>query len=267
MSFKMKHLSNFLLLLIFTFGGFQTHFLSTAKAEEKLGVYEQLDTYLNQGQVFTDDKFNKVDIKEAIRKPTIIAMVYYECPGICTPLMNGLAEVMKKSDLELGKDYEVFTISFSHTEKTVLAQSKKKTYEKLVGKGDTENSWRFFTGDSLSIKNFLDNIGYQIKQEGGEYIHPATLVVVSPEGKITRYLHGTYFLPFDMKMAIVEAGMGRSGPTINKVLKFCFSYDPEGQRYVLNITKISGTAILILALGLLSYLLLANKRKNKTNNA
>lgn len=266
MSFKMKRLGNLLLLFLFFFGGFQPYFCPKAIAEEKLGVYEQLDTYLNKGQVFTDEKFNQVDIRDAIRKPTIIAMVYYECPGICTPLMNGLAEVMKKSDLELGKDYEVFTISFSHTEKTVLAQNKKKTYAKLVGKGDTENSWRFFTGDSLTIKGFLDNIGYQVKQEGGEFIHPATLVVVSPDGKITRYLHGTYFLPFDVKMAVIEAGMGKSGPTINKVLKFCFSYDPEGQRYVLNITKISGTAILILALGLLSYLIAANKRKNKTNN-
>lgn len=240
---------------------------ASESAEEKLGVYEQLDSYINERQVFTDEKFEKVDLRAAISKPTIIAMVYYECPGICTPLMNGLADVMKKSDLELGKDYEVFTISFSHTEKTDLAQNKKKTYEKLVGKGDTENSWRFFTGDSLTIKGFLDNIGYQIKQEGGEYIHPATLVVVSPDGKITRYLHGTYFLPFDMKMAIIEAGMGKSGPTINKVLKFCFSYDPEGQRYVLNITKISGTAILILAIGLFSFLLVSNRKKNKTNNA
>lgn len=257
---------SFLLLIPLLFLTNGSQLSASESSGDKLGVYEQLDSYINKGQVFTDEKFDKVDIREAINKPTIIAMVYYECPGICTPLMNGLADVMKKSDLELGKDYEVFTISFSHTEKTVLAQNKKKTYEKLVGKGDTENSWRFFTGDSLTIKGFLDNIGYQIKQEGGEYIHPATLVVVSPDGKITRYLHGTYFLPFDMKMAIVEAGMGKSGPTINKVLKFCFSYDPEGQRYVLNVTKISGTAILIMAIGLFLFLLASNRKKNKTNN-
>ncbi len=237
------------------------------KADDKLGVYEQLDQSIREGQIFIDDKFQPTDIRQAITKPTIIAMVYYECPGICTPLMNGLADVMKKSDLELGKDYEVFTISFSHTEKTILAQNKKKTYEKLVGKGDTDKSWRFFTGDSVTIQGFLDNIGYQVKQEGAEFIHPATLVVVSPQGKITRYLHGTYFLPFDMKMAVVEAGMGKSSPTINKVLKFCFSYDADGQRYVLNITKISGTIILIMALGLFTYLFVSNRRKNQTNNA
>ncbi len=77
---------------------------------------------------------------------------------------------------------------------------------------------------------FLDNIGYKVKQEGEEFIHPATLVVLSPKGKITRYLHGTDYLPFDVKMAVVEAGMERSGPTINKILDFCFSYDAEGKK-------------------------------------
>ncbi|MDN5349416.1 MAG: hypothetical protein PWQ54_812 [Bacteroidales bacterium] len=235
-------------------------------AQQELGVYEKLDQFIDEDIVFTDENFREVNIKNAINKPTIIAMVYYECPGICTPLLNGLADVMKKSDLELGKDYQVFTISFSHTEKPVLAQNKKRTYTKLVGKGDLENGWHFFTGDSLTIDRFLDNIGYKVKQEGEEFIHPATLVVVSPHGKITRYLHGTDYLPFDVKMAIVEAGMERSGPTINKILNYCFSYDPEGKTYVFNVTRVSGTIILILALALLGSLIVSN-RKKKTKNA
>ncbi|MBG0782152.1 MAG: SCO family protein [Bacteroidales bacterium] len=235
-------------------------------AQQELGVYEKLDQFIDEDIVFTDENFREVNIKNAINKPTIIAMVYYECPGICTPLLNGLADVMKKSDLELGKDYQVFTISFSHTEKPVLAQNKKRTYTKLVGKGDLENGWHFFTGDSLTIDRFLDNIGYKVKQEGEEFIHPATLVVVSPHGKITRYLHGTDYLPFDVKMAIVEAGMERSGPTINKILNYCFSYDPEGKTYVFNVTRVSGTIILILALALLGSLIVSN-RKKKIKNA
>ncbi len=214
-------------------------FISTLQAAEELGVYEKLDQYIQEDIVFTDENFNEVNIKNALDKPTIIAMVYFECPGICTPpLLNGLADVMKKSDLELGKDYQVFTISFSHSETPVLAQRKKKTYAKMVGKGDLENGWHFFTGDSLMIDRFLDNIGYKVKQEGGEeFIHPATLVVLSPKGKITRYLHGTDYLPFDVKMAVVEAGMERSGPTINKILDFCFSYDAEGKNMFLTLRR------------------------------
>ncbi|HOI32593.1 MAG: SCO family protein [Bacteroidales bacterium] len=234
-------------------------------AQEELGVYEKLDQFIEEDIVFTDENFREVNIKEAIDKPTIVAMVYYECPGICTPLLNGLADVMKRSDLELGKDYQVFTISFSHIESPVLAQNKKRTYSKLVGKGDLEHGWHFFTGDSLNIDRFLDNIGYKVKQEGDEYIHPATLVVISPHGKITRYLHGTNYLPFDMKMAVVEAGLERSGPTINKILDYCFSYDPEGKTYVFNVTRVSGTIILLLALALLGSLILSNRRKKNKN--
>ena len=90
-------------------------------------------------------------------------------------------------------------------------------------------------------------MGYKVKKAGEEYIHPGAIMVLSPEGKITRYLHGTYFLPFDLKMAVIEASEGKSGPTINKVLKYCFSYDPEGQKYVINITKISGSLIIFLS--------------------
>ena len=241
-------------------------FISTIQAGEELGVYEKLDQYIQQNIVFTDENFKEVNIKDAIDKPTIVAMVYYECPGICTPLLNGLADVMKKSDLVLGKDYQVFTISFSATETPVLAQRKKKTYAKIVGKGDLENGWHFFTGDSLMIDRFTDNIGYKVKQEGEEFIHPATLVVISPEGKITRYLHGTNYLPFDVKMAVVEAGMERSGPTINKILDFCFSYDAEGKKYVFNVTKVSGSIILLMALILLGTLVASN-RKKKTKHA
>lgn len=235
------------------------------KGQDQLGVYEKLDQFLEEGLIFTDENYQQVDLKAAIDKPTVLALVYYECPGICTPLMNGLADVMKKSDLLAGKDYQVFMVSFSHKEKPLLAMNKKKTYTRLVEKGDLDNGWHFFTGDSLSIRRLLDNVGYQVKQEGEQYIHPATLVVLSPQGKITRYLHGTYFLPFDFKMAIIEASKGRSGATINKVLKFCFSYDPEGKRYVLNITSVSGSIIILAALIFLSYLLISSKKRQSKN--
>lgn len=257
-------LLNFLLLTVFILNNvliFQKG--SLLMAQEELGVYEKLDEYLLDDLIFTDENFNKVNLRDAISKPTVLALVYYECPGICTPLMNGLSEVMQKTDLLLDKDYQVFTISFSHKEKTILAQNKKKTYTKLVEKGDPQAGWRFFTGDSIMIQRLLDNIGYHVKQEGDEFIHPATLVMLSPQAKITRYLHGTYFLPFDFKMALIEAGMGRSGATINKVLKYCFSYDAEGKKYVFNVTKVSGTVILLVALSLLFYLIYTERQRKK----
>ena len=195
----------------------------------------------------------------------MIALVYYDCPGICSPLLEGVADVITKAKLDLGTEYDVYTISFDPTETPRLAKDKKRNYAKLVKDQDVQNGWTWFTGDSANIHQLLNSLGYKVKKEGAEYIHPAALIVLSPDGKITRYLHGTYFLPFDLKMAVVEASEGRSGPTINKVLKYCFSYDPESQKYVFNITKVSGALILFIAVSM--FIGLMFKRKNKNSQS
>jgi protein SCO1 len=163
-------------------------------------------------------------------------------------LLEGVADVITKAKMDIGTEYQVFTISFDHTEKPRLAREKKTNYAKLVKNKDVENGWKWFTGDSTNIELLLNSLGYKVKKTGVDYIHPGALIVVSPKAKITRYLHGVYFLPFDIKMAVIEASEERSGPTINKVLKYCFSYDAEGKKYVLNVTKISGTFIILLAI-------------------
>jgi len=242
-------------------------FLNSLFAQQEdgdLGIYEKLDQYLPSDLIFTDENYNEVNLVEIIDKPTVMVLVYYTCPGICTPLLEGVADVITKSDLDIGTEYDVFTISFDPTEKPKLAKDKKKTFSKLVKNKDVEHGWTYFTGDYENIEKLLNSIGYKVQKTGAEYIHPAAILVLSPEGKITRYLHGTYFLPFDLKMAVVEASEGRSGPTINKVLRFCFSYDPEGKKYVFNITKISGAVILLFAALLFFGLILKNKKKKTT---
>jgi len=241
---------------------------ANASDEEKpneLGIYEHLDTFIPSDIILTDENYNEINLKESIDKPTVIALVYYECPGICSPLLEGVADVITKAKIDLGEDYDVYTVSFDPTEKPKLAKDKKRNYGKLVKGQDVQNGWTWFTSDSANINKLLNALGYKVKKQGAEYIHPAALIVLSPDGKITRYLHGTYFLPFDLKMAIVEASEGRSGPTINKVLQYCFSYDPEGKKYVFNVTKISGTLILFIALSL--FIGLMFKRKNKINQS
>ncbi|MEZ5145751.1 MAG: SCO family protein [Bacteroidales bacterium] len=228
----------------------------------ELGIYEHLDEYIPDDIMLTDENYNEINLKESIDKPTVIALVYYECPGICSPLLEGVADVITKAKFDLGKDYDVYTVSFNPAEKPKLAKDKKRNYAKLVKGQDVQNGWTWFTGDSTNINNLLNALGYKVKKEGAEYIHPAALIVLSPDGKITRYLHGTYFLPFDLKMAVVEASKGKSGPTINKVLQYCFSYDPEGKKYVFNVTKISGTLILFIAVSMFIGLMFKRKNKN-----
>jgi protein SCO1/2 len=236
---------------------------ATENKPPEIGIYEHLDKYLPDDLNFVDENHQIVNMKSSIDKPTVFALVYYECPGLCSPLLEGVADVISKAKLDLGSDYQVYTVSFDPEEKPVLARDKKSNYARLVKNRDVENGWRWFTGDSASIARLLDSFGFKIKKEGQEFVHPASLIVVSPKGKITRYLYGTYFLPFDLKMAVVEASEGKSSATINKVLKYCFSYDPEGRKYVLNFTRISGSLILFIAVSLLAGLLIKSKRKNK----
>ncbi len=261
---KVKMLTVVLMLIVIgTYAGE----VNPVSGKTQLGIYEHLDSYLSDDLVFTDELGREVNLKKIIDRPTVLVLVYYECPGLCSPLLNALAETVEKTDIDVGKDYQILTVSFNPAETPVLARKKKRTYAKLVKHGDTDNYWRFFTGDSANIQRLLDEVGFQVKKEGKEYIHPTSLIVLSPEAKITRYLYGsTYFLPFDLKMAVVEAAEGRSGPTINKVLNYCFSYDPKGKKYVFNVTKISGTIILLVAAIFLLNLIVRNrKRVNKTH--
>jgi protein SCO1/2 len=234
--------------------------------EEELGIYEKLDQFIPEDLTFVSETGDTVNLLSLVDKPTVLVPVYYNCPGICTPLLEGVADVIDKTDPVLGIDYQFFTFSFNYEETTELAVKKKATFSKLVkGNHDLENGWKFFTSDSVNVHRLLNSIGYKVKKQGKEYVHPGAIVVLSPEGKITRYLHGTYIMPFDLKMAIVEASEGRSGPTINKFLKFCFSYDADGKKYVLNITKISGSIIIFLAVMLFLTLLLKKNRRKQTN--
>ncbi|PTN08857.1 protein SCO1/2 [Mangrovibacterium marinum] len=231
-------------------------------SDPEIGVIEHLDEYLPKDIYLLNEDSQRVVLTDLIDKPTVLNFVYYRCPGICSPLMEGLAEVMDKSDLTAGKDYQVLTISFDPSETLELAKRKKTNYLNLVNKKEEiAKGWQFFLSDSASIAKATNAVGFKYKRQGNDFLHAASVMVISPDGKITRYLNGLYFLPFEFKMAIIEANKGQSGPTINKVLQFCYSFDPVGQTYVLNVTKITGTLILFIALILFLYLIFKPKKK------
>lgn len=233
--------------------------------DPEIGIVEHLDTYLPSDIYLIDENNQRVSLTSLIDKPTIINWVYFRCPGICSPLMEGLANVMDQSDLVPGVDYQVLTISFDPRETIDLGIKKKENYLKLVNKKESiAKGWKFFVSDTVSIEKGTNATGFKYKRTGKDYAHAAAITVVSPKGKITRYLTGIYFLPFDFKMAIIESSKGMSAPTITKIMQYCFSYDPIGKAYVLNVTKISGTLILFVAI--LFFLVLIFKPKRKIIN-
>jgi len=228
--------------------------VSLSNDQIEIGVDEQLGKNIPLNVTFNDENGNQVTLEELITGPTVIALVYYNCPGICNPLMFELANVMNKSDLEPGYDYNVISISIDEYENPEKASSKKKEMLSGFDKEVSPESWRFLTGSIENIKTVTNAAGFYFKREGSELRHAGTLIFVDKSGKICRYLfpsysenHGYGILPFDFKMAVIETSESRVTPTVARFLRFCFSYDPEGQRYALNITRIFGAAILLFA--------------------
>lgn len=253
-------------LFLFMCAAFLPLFSQTAPVKEpEIGIVEHLDQYLPANLVFTDQDNKQVNLKDLINKPTVISFVYFRCPGICSPLMNGMAEAMDKiPEMMLGKDYQAITISFDPTETPDLALKKRANYLSRMKNPGEKNGWIFLTGDSANIARATHAIGFNYKKVGNDFLHPGCIYMLSPKAKITRYLRGIYFLPFEFKLALIEASEGKSGSAINSVMAFCYNYDPQGQQYVLNVTKLTGTIILFFVLLLFVTLVIRSRFKQLT---
>ncbi len=225
--------------------------------EKKLGKFVDLNL------AFTDSKGKVKKLKEIITKPTILSLVYFHCPGICSPLLTNLGKVIDEAKVEPGKDYQVLTISFDPKETYELAAKWKKNYLSSLERPANPEFWTFMTGDSNNIAKITDQVGFRYKSDGkDDYIHAGALIVLGTDGKINRYLLGSDFLPFDFKMAVIESSKGISAPPISRLLAYCFSYDPEGNKYVFNVNRIAGTIIFGGAGIFLAVLIIKGRKKS-----
>ncbi len=230
--------------------------------ELEIGIVEKLDEYLPEDITLINTEGERVNMMSLIDKPTAIAIVYYRCPGICSPFMTSVAEVVQNSNMEIGEDYQILNISFDPTEGPTLAKSNQSSYHMLIDKEINPEGWQFFTTDSLNSKKLTEAVGFKYKRQGLDFVHTSALIFVDENGKITRYLHGTYFLAMDLKLAVVETAEGKSGPSMSRLLSFCYSYDNAGQEYVFNITKVAGVIILFFAISGFLILIFRTKRKS-----
>ena len=233
-----------------------------AQEHIEVGIDEKLGAYLPMDEIFVTSDGDSVKLSQVIDKPTLLALVYYECPGLCAPLLTELSWVVGKIDLKAGEDYQVVSLSFDHHETPEIANKWKTDYFKGMKNPIPEKAWTFLTGDSVTIKKLTDIAGFYFKPDEKEFVHAGTLISISPEGKISRYVFGTQFNPFDLKMALLEAKAGKTSPTISKILEFCFSYDPGGRKYTLNVTRIIGSIMLVGVGIFFGVLTLKKKKKN-----
>jgi protein SCO1/2 len=235
----------------------------TGAAKADIALDEKLGQYLPADALFVDEHGETATLKDLIDKPTIIAPVYLGCTHECPLLLSGLSQVLGKIELaKPGKDYQVIALSFDENDTPAIARDKKVNYVKAVGKPFPEDAWKFLTGDKASIGMFTDSIGFKFQRDGEhDFSHPLTLVVVSQDGKIVRYLEGLTFLPFEVTMALAEAAEGRVGSPGRKALMYCFSYDPLKKSYVFNILKVTGTVMVLFVASFFAYLMISTKKK------
>lgn len=242
----------------------------SGKAQEKglfndsleIGIVEHIGETIPLDLSFRNEKDSIVKLRDLINKPTILNFVYFDCPGICSPLLSGITEVVEKSDLKIGEDYQIITISFDYHDNPVKARQKKANFLKKHGQ-KSAGGWFYLTGDSVNIFKIVNAVGFKYKKAGVDYIHPGAIMAVSPHGKLTRYLYGITFLPLDFKMAIYESQQEVARPSIAKTLLLCYAYDPVGKRYVLDVLKVSGTIIIFILVLFVITLVLKSKFKNK----
>lgn len=229
--------------------------------EPEIGIFERLDEYVPLDIELINESGQRVILEQLVDKPTVIALVYYRCPGICSPFMESMAEVVNRSDMTIGKDFQILSISFDPREGPDLARTNRNNYHHLIRKDIDPDGWRFFVADSANIIRITEAVGFKYKRTGFDFLHTSAMIFITKDGKITRYLHGTYFLPIDLKMAVIETSEGKSGPSLSRVLSYCYTFDPAGQQYVFNITKVAGTLILFFALVILLFLVIKPKKR------
>lgn len=228
-----------------------------ADRQEMVRVEERLGQTIDFSARFVDSENRPVDLEKIFDRPVVLLPVYFMCPSVCTFLQAGLAKALNGTDEIPGKDFNVITLSFSDDEDHTHARDAKSNYTRMVKREMVPDNWFYLTGNRENILKLTRSLGYYfVKKEPYVYIHPSVLVVLAKDGKIIRYLYGSDFLPFDLGMALNEAKRGEPGISIKRgVLSFCFDYDPESKTYVFKMFRITGTAILVLLVCFLLFLI------------
>lgn len=218
-----------------------------------VGVDEQLGDALPLDLKFVDSEGRDVTLADYFDgdKPIILTLNYYRCPQLCGLQLNALVSAMQDMEWVAGREFEIVTISFDPLETANLAKLKKRNYMESYGKPEAVGGWHFLTGESDAIKSVLETTGFKIRwsEERREWIHTAALIFCTPEGKISRYLYGLVIKPKTVRLSLVEAGEGKIGSPMDKVLLFCYHFDPETGSYQASVFNLVRAAALMSLLG------------------
>jgi len=238
--------------------------LKTVGIDQKLGNQLPLETVLK------DEDGQDVKLGDYFKsgRPVVLVFAYYECPMLCTQVLNGITGSLKGINLDAGKDFDVVAISFDprDNETPGLAKNKKANYIERYNRSGTENGWHFLTGSQDSIKAVTDAAGfkYEWDDKTQQFAHAAGVMIVTPEGKMSRYFYGIDYAPKDIKFGIMDSAQAKIGTPAEQLLLYCYHYDPASGKYglaILRVMRLAGVATL-LGMGAMAFVFWKrNKRK------
>jgi protein SCO1/2 len=213
-------------------------------------IVESLNEPVPVDATFTDSEGRKVRLGELLggEKPVILTLVYYECPALCGLVLGGLNKAVRNGGLELGRDYRAVTLSIDPRETPEMARERKRGHLQALGTPSQTGDWAFLVGEEAEVKKVADAVGFKYRYDvaSRQYAHAAAVMVLTPEGRVSRYLYGFDFPPRDLKFSLIEAAGGRVGTSLDRVVLTCFKYDPNTRRYELYIFGfIRGGALLV----------------------
>jgi protein SCO1 len=238
---------------------------------ENVGIEQHLDAQVPGDLAFVDDTGRSVKLGDYFgKKPLILNLVYYSCPMLCGETLAGLAGAMRLVKFDVGNQFDVVTVSFNPNETPAIAAAKKKDYVRRYGRSGAESGWHFLTGPPESINTLTKAVGFQYQYDPKiqQYAHVTAIMVLTPQGRISRYFYGVDFPPKDLRMGLVEASEGKIGNVVDQVLLYCYHYDPQTGKYgamVTNMLRLGGAVTILLIGGMILIFLRLEKSAPRRN--
>ena len=230
------------------------------------GLEQKLNAQVPLHARFRDEHGRTVELGSLFNgKPVILALAYYECPNLCTLVLNGILQTAQDLKFNAGKEYEIVVVSFDAREQPALAAAKKQTYVEQYGRPGTANGWHFLTGTKGSIAQLAEAVGYRFAYDKTtrQFAHPSTILVLTAQGKVARYFPGIEYPPREVRLALIEASQNRTGSLADRIFLLCFHYNPQTGRYGVLIGRLMKVTGIGTALALGSFIVFSVRRERR----
>jgi protein SCO1/2 len=241
--------------------GWRPALLRNVGIDQKMGAQVPIDL------PFEDESGRPVTLRQYLGKPVILALVYYQCPSLCNMVLNGVLRSVKNLEMTAGDEYDIVAVSFDPRETPEMAAAKKASYLKGYDRAGAEQGWHFLTGREASSKSLAESVGFHFAYDSvtNQYAHGSAMMILTPEGKVTRYFYGIEYPARDVRFGLEEASNRRIGSPVDAVLLYCYHYDPANGKYglvIMNALRLAGFATVA---ALATFMIIMFRRDFKAN--